>query len=369
VHKVVKQSLLRFGGYRWAQDFYRRTQEFQLAGRFRRLRETEQCPMPDHVMLEPTQRCNLNCGMCWRGSKKQIEAGAELPIEAYLAFLQANPGVRKVTLIGGEPFAREDTPELIRRLDEIVNVVICTNGTHLGENGWSILSSCRHIQSICISLDGPREIHEAIRGVPGCFEKTAETIRALAPHIPVTVNCVLQDRNLDALGPLVDLCAQLGVRKLKLEMERIYTPERVQSAAAKADIDPADVPDTSRSHTRGYSAAALGEKLRNAVRRADRAGICAVIDPPYLMNNLEACCGDRVRELYPRCMCHNFRTAMIAPDGTLSHCLHIRKNLGSIADVSLASLWNAEPATRFRQQLLDGNLTPLCENCPFMVPE
>ena len=367
MHKAIKQALLRFGGYRWTQDAYRRAQELALAGRFRQLRRSGQCPPPDHLMLEPTQRCNLNCGMCWRGSK-QVAAGSELPLERYLSFVQANPGIRKVTLIGGEPFAREDTPELIRRLDETVNVVVCTNGTHLGENGWSILSSCRHILSICISLDGPREIHEAIRGVPGCFEQTTATIRALAPYIPVTANCVLQDRNMDALDPLVDLCAELGVRKLKLEMERIYTPERVRAAAAKADIDAADVPDTSRVRTRGYSAGSLREKLRGALRRADRAGIYVFLDPPYLMNNLEACCEDRVRELYPRCICHNFRTAMIAPDGTLSHCLHIRKNLGNIAEASLASLWNAETAKRFRQQLLDGNLTPLCENCPFMVP-
>ena len=191
---------------------------------------------------------------------------------------------------------------------------------------------------------------------------------ALAPRIPVTANCVVQDRNLNALGPLVDLCAELGVRKLKLEMERLYTPERVQAAVAKADIDPADLPDTSRGRARGYSAAVLREKLRSAVRRAAKAGIYAFVDPPYLMNNLEACCEDRVRELYPRCICHNFRTAMIAPDGTLSHCLHIRKNMGNITKKSLASLWNAEPAKRFRQQLLDGNLTPICENCPFMVP-
>jgi radical SAM protein with 4Fe4S-binding SPASM domain len=366
VHKVVKQSLLRFGGYRWAQDVYRRTRERALANRFRRLRKSGQCPLPDHVMLEPTQRCNLNCGMCWRGSKQQ-EAGDELPLDRYIAFLQDNPTIRKVTLIGGEPFAREDTPELIRCLDKTVDLVVCTNGTHLGENGWSILSSCRHIQSICISLDGPREIHEAIRGTPGCFEKTTQTIRALAPYIPVTANCVLQDRNLDALEELVDLCAGLGVRKLKLEMERIYSPERVRATAAMADIDSTDVPDTTRKRARGYSPAVLREKLRNAVRRADRAGIYIFLDPPYLKDHLEACCNDRLRERYSRCLCHNFRTAMIAPDGTLSHCLHIRKDLGNIMRTPLAVLWNAEPATRFRKQLLDGNLTPLCENCPFMV--
>ena len=367
MHKAVKQTLLRFGGYRWAQDVYRRTQELQLAGRFRRLRATGVCPTPHHVMLEPTQRCNLNCGMCWRSST-QLTAGAELPLEHYLDFLRRNPRIRKVTLIGGEPFAREDTPELSRQLDRIVDVVVCTNGTGLGEREHSILASCRHIQSVCISLDGPREIHESIRGSRGCFDKTIDTIRALAPHLPVTVNCVLQNRNLDALDEFVDLCAGLGARKLKLELERLYTPERVRETVARTDLDPADAPDTSRVRARGYAPAVLRQKLLGALRRADRAGIYAFPDPPYLMRHLEACCEDRLREQCPHCMCHNFNTAMIAPDGTLSYCLHLRKPMGNIMQASLDALWNAEPVRRFRRQLLDGNLTPLCENCPFMVP-
>jgi radical SAM protein with 4Fe4S-binding SPASM domain len=367
MHPFVKQTLLRYGGYRWAQAVYRRAQERALARRFRELRRTGLCPLPDQVMLEPTQRCNLNCGMCWRGSKEPVAPGAELPLESYLDFLAVNPGIRKVTLIGGEPFARADTSELIRRLDERVGVVVCTNGTGLGPAEWSVLTSCRRIQSVCISLDGPREVHEAIRGVPGCFDKTAATIQALAPWIPVTVNCVLQDRNLDALVPLVDLCARLGVRKLKLELERLYTPERAQAAAAGAGITPAEAPDTSRARERGYSAVRLETLLRAAMRHAARAGIYAFPDPPYLLDNLAACWGDRVRAGHPRCLCHNFRTAMLAPDGTLSHCLHIRRELGNITQAPLAALWNAEPAQRFRRQLLAGNLTPLCENCPFMV--
>lgn len=367
MHKAVKQALLRFGGYRWAQGAYQQARERALARRFRVLRETGVCPPPHHVMLEPTQRCNLNCGMCWR-STTQLTAGAELPLESYLDFLRAHPVIRKVTLIGGEPFAREDTTELIRQLDRIVDVVVCTNGTGLGERDYAILASCRRIQSVCVSLDGPRAIHEAIRGSRGCFDKTVDTIRALAPHLPVTVNCVLQNRNLDALEELVDLCAGLGARKLKLELERLYTPERVRETVAMADLEPGDAPDTSRVRERGYAPDTLRRRLTAALRRADRAGICAFPDPPYLLRHLEACCGDRLRTTCPRCMCHNFDTAMIAPDGTLSHCLHLRKPMGNITQASFDSLWNAEPVRRFRKQLLDGNLTPLCENCPFMVP-
>ena len=46
MHKAVKQALLRFGGYRWAQGAYQQARELSLARRFRVLRETGMCPPP-----------------------------------------------------------------------------------------------------------------------------------------------------------------------------------------------------------------------------------------------------------------------------------------------------------------------------------
>lgn len=368
MHKLVKQSLLRYGGYGVARALYNRVTNASLRRLTDRVRGSGAPPLPDQVMLEPTQRCNMRCSMCWQ-DRAEMASASELPVERFIAFFEANPGIRKATLIGGEPFVRADTLDLLRYLDRRCDLVICTNGTLLDDERCAAIASLRRVRSVCISLEGPREIHETIRPSPGCFDKAAAAIRALAPHVPVCVNAVIQDANILAMDELVDLCAKLGARKLKLELERLHTPECIKATQDALGVRSSEIPSTSRGRSRGYPLSILKEKLDAAIRRGRRRGIYVYPDPPYLMENIATCHESNLRTRRKACLCQKFRVATITPDGSLVHCLNIRKPFGNIATEPLSGIWHSPAMREFRTRLLRNNLAPICEGCPFLVPE
>jgi hypothetical protein len=86
---------------------------------------------PSFLIHQVTVRCNSRCAMCgiWK-----LEPGDELKLEEVDSLL-GDPfmaGLRWVNLTGGEPFLRQDLPELIgaygRRCPELEIVAIPTNG-------------------------------------------------------------------------------------------------------------------------------------------------------------------------------------------------------------------------------------------------
>jgi len=73
----------------------------------------------------------------------------------------AGAGTVAVSFCGGEPLLRSDIGELLSRAQRL------KLRTSLTTNGWFVLDrtdELRDLQGITISLDGPREIHDGIRG-------------------------------------------------------------------------------------------------------------------------------------------------------------------------------------------------------------
>ena len=358
--------MLQYGGYAGARKINAYIQHYSLARRYLTFIDTGHAPLPDKVMFEPTQRCNLQCKMCFQERAMMANAD-ELTCAQITGFFDRNPFLQKVTFIGGEVFIRRDILDLIGHLNHTRDIVICTNGTLIGDAEVNALRRCQRVYTVCISLDGPRDVHESIRSVKGSYDKAIQTIKVLAPILPVTVNIVVQDENLQFIPDMIDLCASLHVKKVKIEMERIYSTEKHARAIAETGLIPSDIPIASEGRARSYSPETLQDVLGECLSRGRRSGLDVFIDPPYLMDNLSACYDSSLLKA-EKFICHIIDTATVAPNGDLINCIHIRKPFGNILDAPLDEIWNSEVANTFRRQLLINNLTPLCENCPFMSP-
>jgi MoaA/NifB/PqqE/SkfB family radical SAM enzyme len=73
------------------------------------------------------------------------------------------------------------------------------------------------IDEVIVSLDGPREVHDEIRRVPGAFGRLAEgvsAIRRLAPEFPVSARCTVQARNAPHLRDTVAAARLVGLRSV-----------------------------------------------------------------------------------------------------------------------------------------------------------
>lgn len=159
-------------------------------------------PTPLFASYNVTGRCNMRCLFCewWKTDKP------ELPTKKALAAIDAacSLGVPFFDLSGGEPLLRKDLSALANRAASHGCLVsMNTNGTLLNEKRLSEMSDV--LDLVVVSLDGPKDVHDKIRGVPGTYDKAIEAIRLLKAHgIKVGINSVATPWNIDVLSSFIE---------------------------------------------------------------------------------------------------------------------------------------------------------------------
>lgn len=158
---------------------------------------------------EPTIRCNLKCKMCYQGQTRATRRKELSTAEILSLYEKLKDRTRKIKLVGGEPLVRADLFELISFWDRNnTKISLQTNCTLINEESIRSLKKFKNITDILTSLDGPREVHDHIRGVPGAFDRLARAIRLIQAHLPAVsltgFAVMLVEDNLDRLPELAD---------------------------------------------------------------------------------------------------------------------------------------------------------------------
>ena len=142
-------------------------------------------PNPVYMIFQVTGDCNLRCRHCFNHECNN-EKSDDLSLLEIEKISRNMAHVKYLTLAGGEPLLRDDLPD-------IVSLFYQNNDLHvlnLVTNGWftekvvsiagMILEKCPGIHfSIGVSIDGPEEIHDKLRGRTDSFNRALATIRAL----------------------------------------------------------------------------------------------------------------------------------------------------------------------------------------------
>ncbi|HEV2763171.1 MAG TPA: radical SAM protein [Pyrinomonadaceae bacterium] len=154
--------------------------------------------------LEVTRRCNLRCDYCFVGWSRDWTS--DMPREAALEVVGEGAGLfETLHLTGGEPFVYEHVWEVIKAglSNNYKEVFINTNATTLTDESVRRLASYAPRVSLSVSLDGPEQLHDAVRG-RGRFRKSARTLAALlGAGVPATVNTVVTPTVLGVLAPFL----------------------------------------------------------------------------------------------------------------------------------------------------------------------
>ena len=175
-----------------------------------------EAPRAFHLLSKPTGAvCNLDCSYCFFLSKEMLYPGSRFRmaddlLEAYIRqLLESHPDGAEVAVAwqGGEPtlmgveFFRRSV-ELVGqylRPGQTVAYTIQTNGTKLDDEWCEFLKENDFL--VGISVDGPREIHDAYRvnkGGKGSFDEVMGGWRKLVEHgVEFNVLCTVHDRNAD----------------------------------------------------------------------------------------------------------------------------------------------------------------------------
>jgi uncharacterized protein len=152
-------------------------------------------PPPIHALsLAVAQKCNLGCSYCYAqqgdfgaAAKNMSHEDARRAVELLVG--GADPGARlNIAFLGGEPLvnravlqaATRHAAQLAQARGNPLTFSITTNGTLLTEADAMFFEE--HAFAVTISMDGPREAHDALRSYKngrGSFDRIMDRVRPL----------------------------------------------------------------------------------------------------------------------------------------------------------------------------------------------
>lgn len=138
------------------------------------------CPFELNFAI--TYMCNSRCKTCniWK-----IKTKNELDLQEIKKIAKNIKFIHWIRLTGGEPFLRKDYVDIAKVLDEELDLYLLTTQTNslvpslTEKKVKDVLKFFKGRYIISVSLDGPKEIHESIRGVRGAWEKVMDTFGRL----------------------------------------------------------------------------------------------------------------------------------------------------------------------------------------------
>lgn len=173
---------------------------------------------PVKVSLDVTSRCNMSCAHCRIPAHDPVEELHFSEIRAIFDDL-IRQRVLRIGISGGEPLIRDDAPEIIRyaACHAPGRVFVSTNGAFVDENLLDQIRPARDRLTMKISLDGPREIHDWIRGRPGAFDAACNAIRlSHAGGFSVEVTTTVSRGNIAHLRDLARQVKEMGCSRYNI---------------------------------------------------------------------------------------------------------------------------------------------------------
>jgi MoaA/NifB/PqqE/SkfB family radical SAM enzyme len=139
--------------------------------------------LPYKVTFVATYHCNFRCEMCNIWQKKSVD---EMTPDEIGLFFERWSQFRWVHLTGGELFMRRDLDEVVAAIQKSCRSLFLLNFPTTGWFGDKTLALVERTLArgvgrlmVTISIDGPKALHEEMRGLPGSWDKGVETFRRL----------------------------------------------------------------------------------------------------------------------------------------------------------------------------------------------
>ncbi len=194
--------------------------------------------MPITLTFSVTAACQSRCRTCGIGDRFLCDTNRsdlDLRLEEIDAIFRGIGHVYFFNVSGGEPFLREDLPQII----ESACVHLKPGIIHIPTNALMperiekctaemleiISSHDRNIQlTVKPSIDGVGSLHDEIRGVKGNFEKLIDTVRRLkklesrSGNFHLELGTVVSVYNMDHLDEIEDFVHSLGVQSYRNEI-------------------------------------------------------------------------------------------------------------------------------------------------------
>ena len=326
-----------------------------------------------------TYRCNLRCTMCWQWGEQGLFH--EMPKEHEVRQLDLDT-LRSVIddvaadgtgvfIWGGEPFLHRDLMPFVEHVkSKGLYCSINTNGTYLPREAARLAKM--GVDAIMVSVDGPREVHNRIRGMEGSFQKIADGVRAIREarggngnRPEVIVNTTVSPGNQSVLLETRETVEEMGADRMILS-QLWFTTEQIGKAneeyfrekfSAHAGSWRGFVMDVS-----GLDTESIGEQMRKMSLRKGAMEIRFLPDlHPGQVRDYYA----RPEEAFGKTRCFvPWLESEILPNGDVTPCSD-RPDLimGNVKNQRFLEIWNNDLYRSFRRAMREDGLFPYCSRC------
>jgi MoaA/NifB/PqqE/SkfB family radical SAM enzyme len=326
------------------------------------------------AVYEATMRCNLHCEFCYVGDLLNIEGEwrQELTIEELAKAFPEQSGFQ-ISLTGGEIFMRKDIMSVLDLFREkgYACGYLTTNGTIITEeraDALAELSAKGFLKHISVSVDGPKDLHDAARGLKGTFERTTQGLQRLqaaakkkgAP-LRVSINTTVAHESLEALDRMVDVAGELGVDAIGLNHLMFSTPEEVAETVRIIGAEDASVIATFVTQDPGLDVAKVRTQVAALAQKCRERNVLFDFRPKVHSALMDSYYTPGTK-LDGRCL-YPFLHARVSYSGKVYFCPFIRVEVGDLTKSSLEEVWNGERYVEMRRRLLEHGIFPVCRRC------
>ena len=334
---------------------------------------------PKWIVLGVNNVCNLHCKMCDVGTQNLDSTFAQnlvgtqplnMPEELTKSIIDDVARFypkSKLAYAFTEPLVY---PHLMSTLayaqEKGIYTSLTTNALTLPQKAEKLVNAGLNL--INVSLDGPEETHNEIRGHKRSFQKAIEGIeklKALDGCPEITVICAITEWNYDKLYEFAEFFDTLGIDTLAF-MHTQYTTQALADTHNEiwGQIYPATDSNVDLIDHSNIDLAVLADQIKR-VKTANFSF------NHYFSPDLE---GEALLytyymqpEIFMGKRCHEiFESIMIKSDGSVipAHGRCFNLSLGNMNDENLKQVWNSEIASKFRSDVSEaGGLLPACSRC------
>ncbi len=308
--------------------------------------------VPRYCVWELTLACNAKCKHC--GSAAGRARDRELGTDEALALVGelAALGCLSVTLSGGEPLLRPDWPEVCGAIRQAnMRAELITNGSLAAEQADVIAEA--GFFGVTFSIDGPAEIHDALRGVPGGLQALldgAEALRCRGVRIGAATQ--INRHNVHELEAIRSLLVAHGFQGWQLQLTMPLG--RAGARGAALCLAPDELP--------ALESAVVDLCMRPGLftQAADNLGYMSRTEPI-----LRSGTGKSTR-VWTGCAA-GLEVVGLTSDGTVRGCLSLppEADEGNVRDRGLTAIWQDPTAFAYNRRFAVSKLTGACAKCPF----
>ena len=334
---------------------------------------------PEWIVLGVNNVCNLHCKMCDVGTQNLESNFAQnlvgthpinMPLELLKTVIDQQAKYFPNCKLGyafTEPLVYVHLIESLEYASQKgLFTTLTTNALTLQHKAEKLVKA--ELNEIYISLDGPQDIHNEIRGHKSSFQKALQGIETLLTFKnppAISIFCCITEWNIGFLEDFLNTFKHIPIQNIGF-MHTNFTPKSLveQHNLSFAHNYPATLSNTDEIDLAKMDLDKLWTEIQNIT--SQKYPFNVNFSPTLYSREALGIFYHHPEKKIGKICNDVFRNIMIKSDGSVipAHGRCYNLTIGNIYEQSLKEIWNSKVIQQFRKDLMKaGGLFPACSRC------